>query len=249
MLERLRNLVAPRRDVAAAPNGVRIYAVGDIHGCAAELDRLLAHIVDDSREWRGECRIVYLGDYVDRGPDSKGVIERLLKPLSGFSTTCLRGNHDQVLLDFLDNPSLFRTWRDFGGRETLLSYGVRPPLFDDVQAYAEVCDQLRSAIPREHLEFLQQLPFFARIGGYYFVHAGVRNGVSLDEQTPEDMLWIRDEFLTSTDDFGAIVVHGHTPTKTPVQRGNRIGIDTGAYATGVLTAAVLEGSQCRFLGS
>lgn len=249
LLARVRRMFSGRRDVPTAPEGTRIYAVGDIHGCAREFDSLMALILEDAKDWSGKRELIFLGDYIDRGPDSRGVIERLLAPPKGFSVTHLRGNHDQALLDFLEEPAFFGTWRDFGARETLMSYGVTPPRFDDPNAFGETRDRLQLAIPRTHLEFLASLPLFAKSGGYYFVHAGVRAGVALDRQTPEDLMWIRDEFLLSDDDFGMVVVHGHTPTREPVLRANRIGIDTGAYATGKLTAAVLEGSGCRFLAS
>jgi serine/threonine protein phosphatase 1 len=240
-------LLRGQKTAYVAPRGVRIYAVGDIHGCRAELTRLLANIRDDANGFTGARELIFLGDYVDRGPDSKGTIELLLKPPAGFRVQYLRGNHDQAVLDFLSDPGFFRTWREFGARETLLSYGVRPPRFEDEAAFMEARDELRSAMPETHLNFLTQLPLSAKIGGYYFAHAGVRPGVKLDSQSAEDLLWIRDAFLMSDNDLGAIVVHGHTPTDSPVRRANRIGVDTGCYATGKLTAAVLEGAACRFI--
>lgn len=234
---------------ASVPVGVRVYAVGDIHGCAAELDRLLAAILADCRDWQFARHLVFVGDYVDRGPSSKQVIERLLSPPEGFTVHHLRGNHDQVLLDFLDDPSVYRNWREFGGRETLLSYGVAPPMFDDPSAFEEAARRFREVLPPAHLAFFQDLQLSAKIGSYFFAHAGIRPGVALDRQSAEDLLWIRDEFLTSSTDFGMVVVHGHSPAREPVRRPNRIGIDTGAYATQCLTAAVFEGADCRFLQS
>lgn len=249
LMARMAGLFSAANKAVPLPEGVRVYAVGDIHGCAVELDRLTAAILHDSADWQGERHLIYVGDYVDRGPDSKGVIDRLLDPPKGFEICYLRGNHDQVLLDFLSDPAVFRTWRDFGGRETLLSYGVVPPRFDELSALEETRERFRAVLPRAHLEFFEGLQFSAKIGGYFFTHAGIRPGIGLDSQAKEDLLWIRDEFLTSAADFGAIVVHGHTPSADPVRRPNRIGIDTGAYATGRLTAAVLEGAECRFLCS
>ena len=234
---------------AAVPEGVRVYAVGDIHGCLRELDRLTAAILHDSASWPGTCHLVYVGDYIDRGPDSKGVVERLLTRQEGFTLHYLRGNHDQVLLDFLDDPSVYRSWRDFGGRETLLSYGVVPPQFDDLSAMEKAAERFRTALPSAHLAFFENLQLSAKIGDYFFVHAGVRSGIALDDQSAEDLLWIRDEFLASSSDYGMVIVHGHSPTPEPVRRPNRIGIDTGAYATRRLTAVVLEGDKCRFLCS
>ena len=246
---RVAGLFSAAKKSAPLTEGVRVYAVGDIHGCAAELDRLTAAIVQDGTDWQGERHLIYVGDYVDRGPDSKGVIDRLLDPPDGFKVCYLRGNHDQVLLDFLADPAVFRGWRDFGGRETLLSYGVAPPRFDELSAFEKAREQFRAALPRAHLEFFESLQFSAKIGGYFFTHAGIRPGIGLDSQSRVDLLWIRDEFLTSPANFGAIVVHGHSPSPEPVRRPNRIGIDTGAYATGQLTAVVLEGAECRFLSS
>ena len=228
---------------------MRVYAVGDIHGCLIELNSLLATILNDAAGYDGERQLVFLGDYVDRGPDSKGVLNRLLSPEEGFIAHYILGNHDQTLLDFLENPSLFRDWRDFGGRETLMSYGVTPPRFDNEEAYSQARDKLRSAMPQSHLDFLRSLQYSVTIGSYHFVHAGVRPGVLLDRQAPEDLLWIRDEFLLSNTDHGKTIVHGHTPMEEPVKLSNRISVDTGVYATGKLTAAVLEGAECRFLST
>lgn len=243
----LSRLFRPAARPAAAPEGMRIYAVGDIHGRADLLDDLTAMILTDSHGAPENRVIVYLGDYIDRGTDSRGVIERLLAPPGGFQAYCLRGNHDQILLDFLEAPAVFRNWRDYGARETLMSYGVIPPRFDDDAAFADAARELRTKLPKHHQRFLESLPYFVRLGDYHFVHAGVRPGTALDAQDPEDMLWIRDDFLYSSADFGAIVVHGHTPEQRPVCKPNRIGLDTGAWTSGRLTAAVFEGTSCRFL--
>ncbi|MDE2110392.1 MAG: serine/threonine protein phosphatase [Alphaproteobacteria bacterium] len=228
---------------------MRVYAVGDVHGCLAQLSALLAKIEADASGFAGEIQPIFLGDYVDRGPDSKGVIDRLLAAREERDCRFIRGNHDQFMLDFLEQPALYRDWRDFGGRETLLSYGVVPPLFDNDRACEQARDALRTALPERHLKFLNDLEYSLEIGGYYFTHAGVRPGAPLDRQKPEDLLWIRDEFLLSDADFGKIVVHGHTPMEAPVSRFNRISVDTGAYATGRLSAAVLEGTTCNFLST
>jgi len=237
---------------ASVPPGMRVYAIGDIHGRADLLDLLTVRILDDSAAWRREghaAKIVYLGDYVDRGPDSKTVIDRLLAPPPELDAVFLLGNHDKVLLDFLEDPSLFGAWREFGARETLLSYGVVPPLFENQEAFVRACDAFRAALPDAHLRFFRTLQLSAEIGGYVFVHAGVRPGVDLGRQSAEDMLWIRGDFLDSSADFGAVIIHGHTPTEQPVVRPNRIGVDTGACMTGQLTAVVLEGSGYRFLST
>jgi serine/threonine protein phosphatase 1 len=246
---RIAKLFSSSAKLAAVPPGTRVYAVGDIHGCSQELDRLTAAIVRDGEDWIGERRLIYMGDYVDRGPDSKGVVDRLLNPPDGFIVQCLRGNHDQTLLDFLGDPAIYMSWRDFGARQTLVSYGVTPPLFDKATALKEARDRFQDALPGAHRDFFESLALSTTIGDYFFAHAGVRPGVALDEQLPEDLLWARDEFLFSSAEFGKVIVHGHTPATVPVRRRNRIGIDTGAYATGKLTAAVLEGTECRFLAS
>lgn len=235
-----------RRPAAASiPAGLRAYVVGDIHGRLDLLDRLLAIVAEDSADCALETRLVFVGDYVDRGSHSMQVIERLLElpPQTCF----LRGNHDQAVLDFLSDAAFYRTWKNYGAQETLLSYGVRPPRFDDAQEIAEVRDRFAQNLPASHVKFLQDLELFVEIGDYFIVHAGVRPGIDLKAQNAADMLWIRDDFLFSNRNFGKVVVHGHTPTDTPVSRENRIGIDTGAYATGRLTALVLEKSSRRFL--
>jgi serine/threonine protein phosphatase 1 len=235
------------RQVRGVPAGYRVYAVGDIHGRADLLRRLLDNIVKDKARSASRAVLVFLGDYIDRGLDSRGVIERLLSPPSGFDVHFLRGNHDQTLLDFLADPRIFRQWREFGASETFLSYRVLPPRFNDDASLIKARDDLAAALPPRHLDFLRRLKLSLTIGDYFFAHAGARPGLPLNEQSAQDLLWIRDEFLYSSADFGATIVHGHTPSNQPVRKANRIGIDTGAYITGQLTAAVLEGTTCRFL--
>lgn len=234
---------------APAPDEThRIYAVGDIHGRADLLDVLLEKIVSDASSTPATQSLVFVGDYIDRGPNSRGVIERLLDPPEGFEMHYLRGNHDQALLDFLENPSSYRTWRRFGADETLLSYDVEPPV-DNGAAALLARDDFAEKLPASHLRFLQDLQPFVQIGSYHFVHAGVRPGLPLEDQSLEDMMWIREEFLDCEEDFGKVVVHGHTPGDSPVCRFNRIGIDTGAFATNCLTAVVLDGVGARFLNT
>ena len=232
------------------PADMRVYAVGDIHGCEATLARLHWAIIDDARGFEGEKVVVYLGDYVDRGPDSRGVIERLLKAgLAGFTTRFVRGNHDQAVLDFLNDSATYRQWRNYGAPETLLSYGVTPPLFDSLEKFEEARKAFAAAIPAEHVAFLDHLEFSIVYGGYAFVHAGIRPGIKIDKQQEEDLLWIRDDFLGSNARHDKVVVHGHSPVPSPHRLHNRIAVDTGTYATGILSCAVLEGTQCRFLQS
>jgi len=233
---------------ARAPEGMRLYTVGDIHGCVSQLDRLHARIEADAASYKGEKVIVYLGDYVDRGPDSRGVIDRLINHVpKGFVAQYVKGNHDQALLDFLRDAEAYRTWRSFGAPETLLSYGVRPPLFDSSDKFEEARKAFEAQLPPAHLAFLRALESVIVFGDYAFVHAGIRPGSSLEDQTDQDLLWIRDDFLNCTSAHEKVVVHGHTPIPVPVRLHNRIGVDTGAYATGILSCAVLEDTECRFI--
>ena len=243
----LHRIFSRPRKTASLPDGVRVYAVGDIHGRLDLLDTIHRMIAKDAANAPHERLLVYVGDYIDRGPDSKGVIDRLLSPLSGFQSRHLKGNHDQSLLEFLDDPSHYRQWKDYGARETLASYGVAPPLFDRPDELSSTRDALAEALPATHLKFLNQLELSFEMGDYFFAHAGVRPGLPLIRQSPDDLMWIREQFLSSNTDFGKVVVHGHTPSPEPQRRHNRIGIDTGAYATGRLTCVVLEGIECRFL--
>jgi serine/threonine protein phosphatase 1 len=236
------------KSVSAVPAGMRVYTVGDIHGCLPQLERLHAVIAADAASYSGDKTIVYLGDYIDRGPDSCGVIERLVSsPLDGFTSRYLKGNHEAAFLDFLREPQSYRAWRVHGAPETLMSYGVRPPLFDAPEAFEAARDSLAEKIPASHLDFLRGLEMSLVIGDYAFVHAGIRPGLALDDQTEYDLLWIREEFVSCTSAHPKVIVHGHTPVEAPLNLHNRIAVDTGAYATGILTAAVLEGEGRRFL--
>lgn len=245
----LRSKTRPAAGPAAASTGGRVvYAIGDIHGHLELLDNLLEIIARDVRALGRSDRpvLVFVGDYVDRGPASRGVIERLvaLKGAAdrqgGCEVRALMGNHEQTLLSFLQNPEAGGAWIEFGGGETLASYGVlRPPGRGDPDSWRAVQAQFQHNLPPEHLAFLQGLELSARYGDYLFVHAGVRPGVPWDQQQPEDLLWIRNDFLSLPHRLGCVVVHGHTPDPDPFIGPDRINIDTGAYATGVLTAVRL----------
>lgn len=232
------------------PAGLRVYAIGDIHGRVDLLDALHAAIVDDAAQHNAlQQIIVYLGDYVDRGMESKATLERLLAgPPQGFRAIHLKGNHEQAVLDFLKDAEFGMVWRNFGGLETLHSYGIA-----DAASLGTVADfrgaqkTFAAALPDAHLRFLQELRLSVSFGDYFFVHAGIHPDVRLERQREQDLLWIREPFLSSTADFGKIVVHGHTPEPEPVIRSNRIGVDTGAYMTGVLTALVLKGDTRDFI--
>ncbi len=240
----------PEPVVAAVPRGVRVYAVGDVHGRFDLLEQLLGQIERDAEGAADLVKyVVFLGDYVDRGPQSRLVIERLAgPPLPGFGAIHLRGNHEAAMLDFLADVQIGGAWIAYGGNATMASYGVVPPAEDAPPEFLEEArQQLLAALPDHHLAFLKRLRNSIAIGDYLFVHAGIKPGVPLDRQAESDLLWIRREFLHSTADHGKVVVHGHTIAEQPEVRSNRIGIDTGAFATNRLTALVLEGTERRFL--
>jgi serine/threonine protein phosphatase 1 len=234
----------------SAPPGTRLYAIGDIHGRADLLRALTALIRDDARRRQAPRNVaVYLGDYVDRGPHSRDVIDLLRsEPLPGFEHIHLRGNHEDVMLRFLVDISVGPSWLAFGGRETLQSYGVDAPFPEAAPDELERAQRaLAQRLPAEHLAFLRGLRLLHQEGDFCFVHAGVKPGVPLDRQREQDLLWIRDEFLASNAEFGRIVVHGHSISPVPEVRRNRIGIDTGAFRTDRLTCLVLEGAERSFL--
>lgn len=244
---------APRgtAGTSSVPAGQRLYAIGDVHGRSDLLDLLMRRIaVDAATAPRGtQHTLILLGDYVDRGPDSAGVLTRLAAgPPSGFGMVCLRGNHEAVMQRFLTDMSVGAQWLKFGGLETLASYGIEPPPGLDQDRWMPVArSELARRLPPPHDAFLRSLRLHLKVGDYLFVHAGIRPGVKLERQVPDDLLWIRDPFLDSKADHGMVVVHGHTVVKEPEVQANRIGIDTGAYASGRLTCLVLEGTGRRFL--
>jgi len=236
---------------ACVPLGRRVYAVGDIHGRADLLIRLLEDLREDAKkgEYEGRPILVFLGDYVDRGFQSKDVINVLLSNLvSPFETYFLKGNHEQAMLQFLADPGIGPRWAEYGGAETLVSYGVQPPRTrTSPEEWMQASDELHGALPAEHLNFFKNLDLSVRIGDYVFVHAGVRPGVPLDQQTEQDLLWIREDFLADRRALGAVIVHGHTPATKPYRDARRIGLDTGAYLSGKLTAARFEHDTVEFI--
>jgi serine/threonine protein phosphatase 1 len=231
--------------------GYRAYVIGDIHGRADLLAELLAVIKTDAlvRPGPGTNVVVYLGDYVDRGPQSREVIDLILSdPLPDFAEVRLLGNHDDTLLRFLEDPAVGPTWSSYGGDATLLSYGVRArPDLVGIDRWEDMRRQLVRLMPQAHVDFLKGLSLSCVAGDYLFVHAGVRPGVPVEKQSPADLLWIRDDFIESPFDHGQVIVHGHTPFDKPDVRHNRIGIDTNAFASGMLTSLILEGDQRHFL--
>jgi serine/threonine protein phosphatase 1 len=241
-----------RQPTAAVPEGLRIYAVGDIHGRLDLLDRLHAMMEADAADAGSlERHIVYLGDFVDRGMDSAGVVQRLIDgPPRGFSASHLKGNHEDAMLAFLAGETDGEQWLQFGGVATLHSYGVPAGVSGTPQEKVTFLrDALRACLPPAHKRFLEGLDVAVTVGDYFFVHAGIRPGVPMEDQDDDDLLWIRSEFLASAADHGKVVVHGHSITRRPEVRWNRIGIDTGAFASGCLTCLVLEGSQRRFIAT
>ena len=226
--------------------------MGDVHGEIGALTRLAAEIGRDAAANLAERRVlVFLGDYVDRGLESRAVIDLLLAlPLPGFERVFLRGNHEAWMLAFLAGARVGPRWLEAGGQATLLSYGVAlPPAPRDHTRFEALREALREALPSEHMAFLEGLRLHHVEGDYAFVHAGIRPGVALADQHEHDLLWIRDEFIHDRRDHGRVIVHGHSLTHRPEVRPNRIGIDTGAYATGCLTCLVLAGTGRRFLYS
>lgn len=229
--------------VPMIPDNLRVYAVGDIHGRLDLLTTLHEAIDEDAEMHPGpQCVEVYLGDYVDRGPQSAGVIDALMERMRTRNAICLAGNHEDIMLDALTSQEAFANWLRIGGVETVFSY-VRPTGTMD---QAQLWNEWRVGMRSDHVAFLRQLETTYVCGDYLFVHAGLRPGVSLEAQDRSDMLWIRREFLDYPHSFGHLVVHGHTPIPSPEVLSNRINIDTGAYATGHLTCLVLEGVD-RFL--
>lgn len=237
----------------AVPRDRRYYVIGDIHGRADLLRRLHDQIKADaaSADKATRCAVVYLGDYIDRGPDSRGVIDLILASAQdGFERIHLKGNHEDAMLRFMEDESRGAGWLAIGGRATLLSYGVKVPKdLTREEELQHIWLDLRLRMPLEHLEFFSTLDLKHEAGDYLFVHAGVRPGRPLDQQSPRDLMWIRDDFLKSRQNHGKIVVHGHSPKERPDVQDNRIGIDTTAYATNVLTCLVLESTSRRFLST
>jgi serine/threonine protein phosphatase 1 len=190
---------------------------------------------------------VMLGDYVDRGPASRAVIDRLIERRRGHEVVCLKGNHDAYVLQFLADPAVLEPWRRLGGLATLMSYGLSPTMHPDADGQKQLAAEFARVLPEAHRRFLADLKPSFTCGDYFFAHAGVRPGVPLERQAEADLIGIREEFLASQEDFGKVVVHGHTPVMEPEVRPNRINIDTGAYATGRLTCLRIEQAATAFL--
>jgi serine/threonine protein phosphatase 1 len=226
------------------PDGIRIYAISDIHGCA-DLLRQMFTVIDRDLTTIGSMRAihVFLGDYIDRGPDSRRTIDLLVERGRKHESVFLKGNHEAFLFDVLRDPSRLQDWRQYGGLQTLASYGLRPSLNPDAAEQAELIGQFALTIPPHQRHFFDNLRLRFVCGDFFFVHAGIRPGVALAKQQEQDLLWIREDFLVSEQRFGKYIVHGHTPVRAPDIRPNRVNIDTGAYATGNLTLLAIQGDS------
>jgi serine/threonine protein phosphatase 1 len=249
MFQALRQLFARGGDAAPAaiPPGQRVYAVGDIHGRLDLFEALVAAIeADDAAAAPAETTVILLGDLVDRGADSAGVIALAREWQRSRRVRILAGNHEEMFLRSLRSLEMFRHFLRHGGRETVLSYGIDRAAFAQAEleeAQAMMC----AAVPDADIAFLEGFEDMIAIGDYLFVHAGIDPRVPIEEQKVHDLRWIREPFLSHADPHPQVVVHGHTICDEPEDCGNRIGIDTGAFMTGRLTALVLEGTGRRYL--
>jgi serine/threonine protein phosphatase 1 len=246
-----RGLIGGEAKAPRGKDGARAYAIGDIHGRLDLLNLLLAKIEADiaARPPRRNF-VIFLGDLVDRGPDSAGVVERLRtwRP-EGVRTIFLAGNHEEVLLRILHGDStILPSWLKFGGAECAQSYGLEPDSLRVIEEEA-AAQLVRAKVPRAHLEFLESFGDTFRFGDYLFVHAGIRPGIGIEQQDRHDLRWIREPFLSDAKEHGVMVVHGHTIVPQVEERPNRIAIDTGAYHSGVLTALVVEDDIRRYIAT
>ncbi len=238
----------PEPRIARVPSGERVYAIGDVHGRRDCLEGLLRAIeADDLARGSARSTVIFLGDLVDRGPDSRGVIDTAMAIADRRRCIFLMGNHEEILIHSWEgDPRAAGLFQRIGGRETLMSYGVPADCCDRFDSVG-VAEATAAHVPARHIAFLRSFEDSVTIGDYHFVHAGIRPGIALDAQSPADLRWIRRDFLDDTRDHGAMIVHGHSITETPDQRPNRIGIDTGAFASGTLTAVGIQGAARWFL--
>lgn len=249
LLKRSAPVRAPERP--RVPEGTVVWAVGDIHGRHDLLRPLLEEMLADiERTASPRTRVIFLGDYVDRGPASRDVIRTLaaLPDCDAIEWRFLKGNHEETMVKFLDDPSLGAQWCEYGGDATLRSYGLRTPdMKHRIEAWRRLSSDLEHKLEGREREFLSRLELAVEAGDYFFTHAGARPGVALDRQSPEDLMWIRSSFLRSEAEFDKVIVHGHTPAAEVHADRRRIGIDTRAYESGVLTALRLQGEERRVL--
>lgn len=235
----------------AVPDGLAVWAIGDIHGRLDLLKSLMKAVLEDIKASPSQRKlVVFLGDYIDRGPDSRGVIDLLIRlsDVAGVEWHFLKGNHEEIMLRFLDDPSVGNRWCTYGGDAALASWGLKPPsIAHRKEGWAHLSDELNHALTPDQRAFLNALETELMIGDYAFVHAGYRPGVPLADQSDGDRLWIRGDFLDSDVEFDKVVVHGHTPVRSVHQDRRRIAVDTKAYSSGVLTALRLQGTTRSFL--
>jgi serine/threonine protein phosphatase 1 len=233
---------------ARGPDGLRIYAIGDVHGRLDLLTKMYEAIAEHLESSPvADWRIVHLGDYVDRGPDSRGVLDFLIAAQQRDQRIlALAGNHDLAFLEFLTEPDPNGLFANYGGRQTGMSYGVAIN-FTDPAAFVAHYQALCRAVPPLHRTFLEGLTFSLAFGDFFFCHAGIRPGVPLESQDPQDLVWIREAFLNYPELHPKVVVHGHTPTAEPEVRPNRVNVDTGAFMSGILTALIVEGADKQIM--
>lgn len=245
LLKFLRSRRAPSAPIAHMPENVRAYAIGDVHGRLDLLDQLIDAIdADDAARPPAQTHLIFLGDLIDRGPQSAEVLERTIEIANTKpNVSVIAGNHEEVFLLALEGDrEALRFFARIGGRETILSYGIAPEAYDRCD-YDELAALLAEHVPAAHVEFLKSLKNTVILGDYLFVHAGIRPGIALEDQSLSDLRWIRRSFLDFDGDNGFVVVHGHTPSAAVEHRHNRVGIDTGAWETGLLTALGLQGAD------
>jgi serine/threonine protein phosphatase 1 len=252
MLKTLRQIFARETDAPPGPSvpaGQRVYAVGDVHGRLDLFEALIAAIeADDAAAAPAQTTVILLGDLVDRGPDSAGVVARARQWQQQRSVRILAGNHEEMFLESFDSVDTLRHFLRFGGKETVLSYGLDRDAYNAAEV-DQVQLMMQAAVPPEDRAFIASFEDMIAIGDYLFVHAGIKPDVPFAEQRRKDLRWIREPFLSHDEPHAAVVVHGHTISDEPVERDNRIGIDTGAYGSGRLTALVLEGSGRRYIAA
>lgn len=239
-----------RIDLGDEPATYPIYAIGDVHGCIKELQAAEIRIAEDIRQTGRAGLVVFLGDYIDRGPASFQVVEHLLRPSDlGLRRLALCGNHDDVFSKFIAEPQRYMDWLDLGGEQTLMSYGIDVGHLNLRQKSksGDLKRLLADAVPASHVEFLAHLPILLKVGDLVFVHAGLRPRVQISEQEDEDLMWIREPFLAQGPGWAITVVHGHTPSNEPSIGPGRIGIDTGAFYTGKLTVLKIDGETKVFV--
>ncbi|MEM7780085.1 MAG: metallophosphoesterase family protein [Pseudomonadota bacterium] len=249
MFNALRNLFRspPQPRLASVPDGSRYYVIGDIHGRLDLFEAMIGAIeADDLAQPGAETQVVLLGDLVDRGPQSAGVVARTREWQAQRSVRVLAGNHEEMFLGAFEKPSILRHFLKHGGRETILSYGLSKKQFNTM-TLDELYEKLPSLIPQSERDYIEGFEEMIVAGDYLFAHAGIDPTVPIEDQSRQDLLWIRDRFLSHEGSLEKVVVHGHTIFKRVMDCGNRIGIDTGAFRSGVLTALVLEADQKRVI--